>query len=588
MAQELKSINLVAPGFKGINTEDSPLSQDPSFAESADNAVIDKRGRIASRKGLSVITTDKTELGTADIRAIKEFRDDAGNTKIFSVGNSKILSGTTTLADETPGSYTVSANDWKMVNFNDSIYFFQRAHQPLIYNTIPSGTSGGANSSVVTLGSVNSAAGVTSAMYGNEVLAAYGRLWTADFATDKSTVYWSDLLIGHDWSGGTSGSINISKVWPDGYDEIVALAAHNNLLIIFGKRSMVVYAGADAPATMALQDTVAGVGCVSRDTVQHTGTDVLFLSQTGLRSFGRTIQEKSMPMSSLSSTITTDIIRLITEANEVFKSVFYPEDNFYLLTFVNQDTTFCFDTRGTLENGAYRVTRWPGTGFTSYERKDNGDLLIGSEHGIGQYSGYRDNGNSYRLKYFSPELTFGDVSKIKFLKKLRPTLVGGSGSKVFMKWSYDFGSAYNSATITIRSQGKGEFGLDEYPEYSELSSYGISSTLTGGVYVVNKFLGDFTSAPTTGSGGGALLNGDSYFDTATNTYYVYISGAFVDLSTLSAASFAEFSDGELTSRDAINTNSSGSTLTIGLESDIDGQELSLQDINVLALVGKTL
>ena len=64
-------------------------------------------------------------------------------------------------------------------------------------------------------------------MYGNEVLAAYGRLWTADFSTNKSTIYWSDLLIGHDWSGGTSGNIDISKVWPDGYDEIVALAAHN-------------------------------------------------------------------------------------------------------------------------------------------------------------------------------------------------------------------------------------------------------------------------------------------------------------------------------------------------------------------------
>ncbi len=60
MAQELKSINLVAPGFKGINTEDSPLSQDPSFAETADNAVIDKRGRIAARKGHSVTTTNKT------------------------------------------------------------------------------------------------------------------------------------------------------------------------------------------------------------------------------------------------------------------------------------------------------------------------------------------------------------------------------------------------------------------------------------------------------------------------------------------------------------------------------------------------
>lgn len=515
MAQELKSINLVAPAFKGINTEDSPLAQDPSFAESADNAIIDKRGRIAARKGLTVLTTDKTELGTSSLRAIKEFRDNLGNTKIFSVGNNKILSGTTTLADETPGGYSITADDWKMVNFNDSIYFFQRGFQPLIYNITASGSPGGADSNVVTLGSVNSAAGVSSTMYGNEVLAAYGRLWTADFALDKSTVYWSDLLIGYDWSGGTSGSINISKVWPDGFDEIVALAAHNNLLIIFGKRSIVVYEGADDPATMRLVDTVAGVGCVSRDTVQYTGVDVIFLSQSGLKSFGRTIQEKSMPISSLSGTITTDIIRLVNETGELFKSVYHPEESFYLLTFTNQAVTFCFDVRGTLENGSYRVTRWPGTGFTCYERKDNGDLLIGSSLGLGQYTGYKDNDLPYRFKYFSPEMTFGDASKLKFLKKLRPTLVGGSGSDAFLKWSYDFGSAFNTATVGIRSQGKSEFNISEF-------------------------------------------------------------------------NIGEFSDGELTSRDAINANGSGSTITIGLEADINGEELSIQDINVLALIGKTL
>ena len=112
MAQELKSINLVAPAFKGINTEDSPLAQDPSFAESADNAIIDKRGRIAARKGLTVLTTDKTELGTGSLRAIKEFRDNLGNTKIFSVGNNKILSGTTTLDQTHPCLlYTSDAAD---------------------------------------------------------------------------------------------------------------------------------------------------------------------------------------------------------------------------------------------------------------------------------------------------------------------------------------------------------------------------------------------------------------------------------------------------------------------------------------------
>jgi len=423
------------------------------------------------------------------------------------VGNNKILSGTTTLADETPGSYTITADDWKMVNFNDKIYFFQRAYEPLVYDN-----TGG---SVIKLSTVAGAAGVASTMYGNEVLAAYGRLWTADFATDKSTVYWSDLLIGHDWSGGTSGSIDIAKVWPDGFDEIVALAAHNNLLIIFGKRSIVVYSGADAPATMALSDTISGVGCVGRDTVQYTGIDVIFLSQSGLRSFGRTIQEKSMPISSLSGTITTDIIQLINEANEVYKSVYYPEANFYLLTFTNQNMTYCFDIRGTLENGSYRVTRWPGTSFTCYERKDNGSLLIGSSEGIGQYTGFQDNGSSYSFKYFSPELSFGDPSKLKFLKKIRPTIVGGSGLDVLLKWDYDFGSSYNTSIITLRDQSKAEFGIDEY-------------------------------------------------------------------------NIGQFSDGILTSKDAVNTNGSGGTLSIGMETSINGNELSIQEINVLALVGKTI
>ena len=515
MAQELNSINLVAPAFKGINTEDSPLAQDPSFAEVADNAVIDQRGRIAARKGLSVITTNKTELGSAKIRAIKEFKNDAGTTKVFSVGNNKILSGTTTLADETPSGYSISADNWKMVNFNDSIYFYQRGYQPLIYNTVASGTSGGANSDVVTLSSVNSAAGLTSSMYGNEVLAAYGRLWTADFSADKSTVYWSDLLAGHIWSGGSSGSIDISKVWPDGYDEIVALSAHNNHLIIFGKRSVVVYSGATAPASMTLADTVSGVGCVDRDTVQATGTDVLFLSQTGLKSFGRTIQEKSMPLSSLSGTITKDIIATLVAETDFFRSVYHPEENFYLLTFVSQDLTFCFDVRGTLDNGSYRATRWPGTGFTSYNRQDNGTLLIGSAQGIGKYSGYQDNSAAYRFQYTSPELAFGDPAKLKFLKKLRPTIFGGENSDIFFRWAYDFKSSSSSATITLSSDATSEYNVAQY-------------------------------------------------------------------------NIDQFTAGTFTSRNTVNTGGSGGTLSINMESDINGKEMSLQEINVLALLGKTI
>ena len=102
MAQPLRSIDLVAPAFKGVNSEDSPIAQDTSFAEIADNAIIDRQGRLASRKGNNVLTTNKTALGTDHIHNIHEFYDSAGNETIFSTGNNKILSGTTTLTDVTP------------------------------------------------------------------------------------------------------------------------------------------------------------------------------------------------------------------------------------------------------------------------------------------------------------------------------------------------------------------------------------------------------------------------------------------------------------------------------------------------------
>ena len=147
MAQQLSSINLVAPAFKGINTEDSPIAQDPSFAEIADNAVIDKRGRIASRKGYEVVTTNKGTLSAnKPLRSIKQFKKTDETFVVFSVGDNKIFSGTTTLVDESanlPQTYNITDDNWKIVDFNDNLYFFQDGHAPpcLLY-TSPSPRDG--------------------------------------------------------------------------------------------------------------------------------------------------------------------------------------------------------------------------------------------------------------------------------------------------------------------------------------------------------------------------------------------------------------------------------------------------------------
>jgi hypothetical protein len=518
MAQPLQSINLVAPAFKGINTEDSPLAQDPSFADVADNAVIDKRGRIAARKGLETMTLDKFVLGDDYIHSIHEFFDESGNEKIFSFGNNRILSGVDTLVDETPSGYSIFQNDWRAVNFNNAAYFFQLGHEPLIY-TEEEG-----------LKSFSDYEGhaTPQELWCNEGLAAYGRLWLAVSEEDTHTVYWSDLLNGTDFSSGSSGSIDISEAWPDGADSIVSLVAHNNFLIIFGKHSIIVYGGADSPANMAIADTVAGVGCIDRNSVQHIGTDVLFLDDSGLKSFSRVIQEKSMPLSDLSGNIKTEFISIIKNRTGPVSSLYSADNTFYLVSFPENNLTYCFDMKGKTENGSYRVTRWPSSTFFSFEALRNGELLVGNKNGLSSYSGYSDNGASYRFKYYSPGLTFGDPSRLKMLKKLRPTIVGASAATFFLKWSYDFETFYHSQEFSVGTQ---------IPSYynSPDSQFGESPDVNGVEFDV-----------------------------------------------------AEYTGGELTSRRAINATGDGTVITIGLESDINGFALSLQEINVLALIGKIL
>jgi hypothetical protein len=222
-----------------------------------------------------------------------------------------------------------------------------------------------------------------------------------------------------------------------------------------------------------------------------------------------------MPITSLSNTVSKDIIGLLQNETEFYRSVYSPEEGFYLLTFTGQDITFCFDVRGTLENGAYRVTRWPGTSFTSYGRKENGTLLIGTTEGISEYSGYSDNGTKYRFKYYSPGLTFGDPSMLKRVKKIRPTLVGANSATVFLKWAYDFDTFYRTAEFTVGNQ---------QPAFYNESEFNVG----------------------------------------------------------------EFTGGELTSRRAVNATGGGGVINIGLEADINGFALSLQEINVLVLKGKVL
>ena len=450
MAQQLQNVTISAPAFSGINTQDSPIDLDPSFAKVADNCVIDSFGRIGARNGYELLTTDATNLGASvGTESLFEFIDQSGDITVLSAGNNKLFSGTTTITEITPAGYSPTANNWKFANLNNHCYLFQKGHESLIF------TDASGSATLTKFSSFGSASGT--APQANEVISAFGRLWAADVTGNQHTVFFSHLQIGYQWTGGSSGSLDITSVLPAGEDPIVALAAHNGKLIIFCRNTILIYAGATTPSSMTLEDTIVGVGCIARDSVVSIGTDLLFLSDAGLRSLGRTIQEKSAAIGDLSQN-------------------------------VRNEKVYVFDISKVLPTGAFRVTTWSSIKPLCFVRERDGDLIFGRAGGIAKYSTFKDDDAAFTLQYFSNPLAFQQPANVKFLKKFNLTIIGGAATSVVFKWGYDYSEAYETQNFTIGSSAAAEYGVSEYGGTAEYTASLLVNTpkinATGGGEVV--------------------------------------------------------------------------------------------------------
>jgi len=462
MAQQLQNITLAAPGFGGINTQDSPLMQSQAFAAIADNAVIDKQGRIAARKGYSIVSGNGGAVlgSSAGIEHVSEFVQQNGTKIVFTAGNNKIFTGTTTLSDVTPGGYSVSANNWSACTLADKHFLFQRGHLPLVYDA--------STSALTTVAGHGSASGTPPSAH--VCLAAYGRVWAADVTGNQKTLYWSDTLDGVDWNSGTSGSLDLTTVWPNGYDVITSLAAHNNLLIIFGKQNILIYEGADTPASMSLADVVSNIGAVARDAVVNTGKDIIFGDNTGIRSLGRTIQEKSSPIGDISRNVNFDVKAFLASDGDNLKMIFDPNNSFILCVFTGVSGLFVFDTRFPLEDGSFRATTWSGIEPLSMYLFDNEKLYLGVKGGLAKYDTQQDNGNSYTMSYFSHPLDFGDSSRLKFLKKINLTTFNGSDARVSLQYGYDYSADFTKRAFSLPAINAAQYNISEYNTTAEYSS----------------------------------------------------------------------------------------------------------------------
>ena len=470
MSQAIQVSSISAPGFYGLNTQDSPLDLNQGFALVATNCIIDQYGRIGARKGFSRVNSSSGNLGANDVKVIHELVQLDGTLTILFAGNNKLfkLDGSNAVVELTYGgggiAPTITASNWQCASLNGITYFFQSGFDPLIYDPAVSTTTfRRVSEKTGYVGTVPSA---------NIAISAFGRLWVASTTTNTSTISFSDLLSGHVWSTGTSGSLNVDRVWANGSDEITGLAAHNGFLIIFGKRQILVYANATTPSTMTLSDTVGGIGCIARDSIQSTGKDILFLSNSGVRSFARTIIEKSVPLGDLSKNIRNDLIGTVSgETLANIKSVYSEKEAFYLLTFPSIKSLFCFDTRISLQDGSLRVTSWDSIEPTALLSKRNGDLLIGKNGYIGKYGTYQDHASLYRFLYYTNHADLGDQNITSILKRLSIVVIGGTNQDVVFKWGFDFKTNYLSGIATIPVQDVYYYGVAEYGANATVIAY---------------------------------------------------------------------------------------------------------------------
>jgi hypothetical protein len=571
MAQQQQNITVSAPGFQGLNTEDSPLQQDPSFCLVADNAVVDRFGRIGARKAWAEYVTEINVTFTPE-PTMDTFEDETHRIGQAIVGSPTTFS--TVLATMTRTQYDAGRNvlkvDYYLVELND----LGNGEFSLDELTLP--TTGITNKATLVdaqfisfdrylyiLSEDNDMmrwSGFTLASHseitnstliypdtsGNSIqirptvgVGAYGRMWITGINDDYQRIWYSDILDAKEWFNGggggavnplsTAGGINVAEFWPNGRDEIVALAAHNGFLYVFGRQSILIYEGlsgdpADAGGA-TLRDTVSNIGCVSRDCVTNIGSDVLFVDDTGVRSMGRTIQEKSATIGDLTYNVRQDVITAIRGTANLsnISLSYWPSDNLAILLFAQTGIAYVMEMRAPSQSGGYKMTRWTDCSFNrsiSIETNGFGGVLLASNKdskGVTKYSDYYQyDAQPYEFAYQSNSFTFGQPANLKFLKQLDFTVVSA-----------------NSPTTAYAQWGYGDL-------LSNSKQLNITAT-PAALYSVSTFgNATFGSGPTT------------------------------------------------TRRYKVNARGSGESCLIGIRADIAGNSFSLQEINVQTLLGRII
>lgn len=333
------------------------------------------------------------------------------------------------------------------------------------------------------------------------------RIIVAGQTSNPSTVYYSTRLKPYDFAGASAGSIDVGDI-------VVGIKVFRNSLIIFCKNS--IYELTNLDSTPIIKSVTKNIGCVSGNSIQEIGGDLIFLAPDGLRTVAGTARIDDVELGSISRKILPLINNILNNfGNYTVSSMVIRERSQYRLFYYQSGQadsgqqgiigTFKYNAEGIPAFEWSETKGLPVTVCTSNLNSSGTEVIFHADE-----SGYiyqHDTGNSFDgsnvlAEFQTPDMDYGDNGLRKSLYKIKANIEPeGVQNDLNLRIRYDFesgevpqpgnfavGNLSSAALFGTAIFGQAQFGATTLPSKSIL--------VTGSGFSNNfKFFSDDTNAP---------------------------------------------------------------------------------------------
>lgn len=280
---------------------------------------------------------------------------------------------------------------------------------------------------------------------------------------DPHVVYHSALMNPVDMTGATAGYFAMK-------DRVVGVKLFNKELYVFTPTNISVVSGVDA-GTPNVQPFADDVGCISKDTLQEVGGDIVFLAKDGLRSIRTAQQSDTTENASISVTINSLLTAFIKNIDQyTVTSTVIREKNQYRLFFTKIGSTNPRDHQGFIATQDPQVG-WVFSTFNSFEVNNVSNVHFGDTLGdvYEMESGDSFDGTDIDSTWETPWFDLGDVGKRKALKDIELDMILSGAATVNLDVMFD----YNEQDI--HNPDRFEFNFDVSSSVHGSAVYGVDN-----------------------------------------------------------------------------------------------------------------